>query len=345
MDSFLLNDGREAGIFVLSNSSGHTVKITNFGGIIHSWETPDRHGEVGDVLLGCPEWKDYSGKHPYFGAIVGRYANRIGNARFQLNGREIALSANFPPHMLHGGFSGFDKKLWTTEKTETNGEDVLLLSTISEDGEEGFPGRLEVAVEYRLTQNGALWIQYRAVSDKDTHINLTSHPYFNLSAGRHPNVLQHRVRILADKVTETDGDIIPTGKLRNVEGSPLDFRTSTSIGHRLFEKEASMSIARGYDHNYILNHHDLDHPVAWVEEPHSGRRLRVFTDQPGIQLYTGNWLEGEPGKNGTYAQYAGFCLETQHFPDSPNHSHFPSTLLREGEVWTSKTCYAIDVMP
>jgi len=295
-------------------------------------------------LLGCADWPDYAESHPYFGAIVGRYANRIGQAKFLLHGHEIQVSPNFPPHQLHGGFVGFDKKLWQAVQTESSVGQSLQLITTSEDGEEGYPGTLQVKVTYTLTPGGELLIEYEAFSDKDTVINLTSHPYFNLSGGGQPDVLQHEAQIFADQVTETDQDIIPTGQFVDIHNSPLDFTLRKFIGRDIHAEEPSMEIAAGYDHNYILRQHAWGEAVAIVEEAVSGRRLSVFTDQPGMQFYTGNWLGGVTGKSGMYGKYAGFCLETQHFPDSPNHEEFPSTLLRAGELWRSKTCYKIDLV-
>jgi len=343
-EDFLLPDGRKAEIFSLQNDAGHELAVTNFGGIIHRWLAPDRSGKREDVLLGCAEWQDYTQTHPYFGAIVGRYANRIGQAKFLLDGREIRVSPNFPPHQLHGGFVGFDKKLWQATQADTPAGPSLQLSTLSEDGEEGYPGTLEVKVTYTLMQCGELLIEYQAMSDKDTVINLTSHPYFNLSGGLQPDILQHEAQIFADSVTETDHDIIPTGLFVDIRNTPLDFRRRKPIGRDIEAGEASMQIAAGYDHNYILGQHAWTEAVAIVEEAVSGRRLSVFTDQPGLQFYTGNWLAGVMGKSGMYCKHAGFCLETQHFPDSPNHEEFPSTLLRAGELWQSKTCYKIDLM-
>jgi len=338
-------DGKTIELFTLTNSQGMRVAITNYGGIVVSIAVPDREGKPGDVVLGFDNLEGYLGKHPYFGALVGRYANRIGNARFELGGVEYKLAANNGPNSLHGGVQGFDKRAWTAR--EIPGEQPALeLTRLSHDGEEGYPGNLHAKVVYSLTQDNALRIDYTATTDKDTVLNLTNHSYFNLAGEGKGDILKHEMMINADRFTPIDSTLIPTGELRTVEGTPFDFRKSTPIGARIDADDEQIKFGKGYDHNFVLNRagHGLS-LAARVTDPESGRVLEVLTTQPGIQFYTGNFLDGSiPGKGGkTYGRRSAFCLETQHFPDSPNKPSFPSTVLKPGESYHQTTVYRFSV--
>jgi aldose 1-epimerase len=307
----------------------HQIEITflNYGGIIQCLKVPDKFGTMGDVVLGFDDPEDYQRiDHPYFGALVGRYANRIANGLFTLNGERYALPKNDGPNSLHGGLKGFDKAFW---KVQMNPDKLSCTLTLkSPDGDEGYPGNLDVEVTYTLTHGRELVIDYRAISDKDTIINLTNHSYFNLGLDHENDILGHELWINADKYTAVDDNLTPTGELNSVEGD-MDFREHRAIGKG------------GYDHNFVLNEAPLYDPKARLIHPPSGRMMEVFTTEPGLQFYSGNFLDGKiKGKNQkSYQRHHGVCLETQHFPDSPNHPNFPSTLLKAGEVFTSKTMY------
>jgi aldose 1-epimerase len=326
---------------VLTAGNGSRMEFLNYGGIVHTWYCPDREGLLADVLLGCRNLEDYLERHPYFGAITGRYANRIRNGSFTLDGIAYKLSQNLPPHHLHGGFEGLDRKFWEMQVSGDAQRAIVRLTTTSPHMEEGYPGNLEVSVTYTFSEDNALKIEYDVVTDQPTVVNLTNHCYFNLSAGTDADIKNHYLSVRSQAVTETNSDIIPTGRQMKVAGTVLDFNQMKNIGEGLADPEASMVVAHGYDHNYILDQVGLDKPVAVVHHPASGRVLKVFTDQPGMQLYTGNWLEGVSGKTGIYRQYSGLCLETQHFPDSPNQSHFPDTTLRPGGRFYSRTVYVM----
>jgi len=335
--------GANVALIVMQSKGGQEVQITNYGGIIHKWLVPDRKGVAEDVLLGCRDMAGYRLRHPYFGAIVGRYANRIAYGKFTLNGVEYQLNKNLPPHHLHGGNEGLDRKVWQYDARKENDLGILTLNTESPHMEEGFPGSLRIKVQYTFDEAGNLHIEYEARTDRATHINLTNHCYFNLSGVIGSTILDHEVRILSDSVTESDTDLIPTGKISPVAGTALDVSHARIIGECLKSGADCFNVAHGFDHNYVLPEHKFETPVASAYHPGSGRRLQVYTDQPAIQFYTGNWLNGVQGKYGSYHDYAGFCLETQHFPDSPNQPGFPSTLLRPGDVFKSKTIYRMDV--
>ncbi len=324
---------------VLTAGNGSRMEFLNYGGIVHAWYCPDRNGKLADVLLGCRNLEGYLERHPYFGAITGRYANRIRNGVFTLDGKTYQLSQNLPPHHLHGGFEGLDRKFWEMHLSGDEQHAKARLTTTSPHMEEGYPGNLEVSVTYTFSEDNALVIEYDAVTDQPTVINLTNHCYFNLSGGADADIKNHHLSICSQAVTETNSDIIPTGRQMKVAGTVLDFNEMKNIGEGLEHPEASMVVAHGYDHNYILDQVGFDKPVAVVHHPASGRALKVFTDQPGMQLYTGNWLEGVSGKTGVYRQYSGLCLETQHFPDSPNQPSFPDTTLRPGNMFFSRTVY------
>jgi aldose 1-epimerase len=319
------------------------ARITNYGGIIVSLIVPDKNGKPGDIVLGYDTLAGYLRTTPYFGAIVGRYANRIGKARFSLNGKEYALAANDGTNTLHGGLKAFDKVVWTVDETYAPAEPSLALTYVSKDGEEGFPGTLKVRVVYTVTDSNALRIEYFATSDAPTVLNLTNHSYFNLADSGRTAVLGHELLLDAGRFTPIDAGLIPTGEMRSVAGTPLDFRTSSQIGARIEAKDEQLLLARGYDHNWIIDRtgNGLVR-AARVAEPKSGRVMEVWTTEPGIQFYTGNFLDGTiTGKNGVaYQRRAAFCLETQHFPDSPNRPEFPTTVLNPGETFTSTTVYS-----
>jgi len=313
------------------------VGIITYGGIIVSLRTPDRNGKVDDVVLGCDSVEKYVAQTAHFGGIVGRYANRIAHGTFQLDGHTFSIPKNDGDNSLHGGVRGFDKVVWEAKKIQ----DGVELTHVSKDGDQGFPGTLNTTVRYTLSGN-ALRIEYSATTDKDTVLNLTNHSYFNLAGQGKGDVLGHVLKINASRMTPVDANLIPTGALTSVEGTPFDFRTPHAIGERIDADDAQLRLGRGYDHNFVL-----DHPsgqlaeAAEVYEPTTGRILQVLTTEPGLQLYTGNFLDGSiTGKAGrVYNRRFGFCLETQHFPDSPNHAGFPSTTLKPGQVFHSVTVF------
>ncbi|SES92634.1 aldose epimerase family protein [Hymenobacter actinosclerus] len=335
--------GTPVQLYTLQNAHGLRATITNYGGIITSLLAPDRHGQLGDVVLGFADLHDYLRRppheSPYFGALIGRYANRIARGRFPLDGQQYELATNDGPNHLHGGQRGFDKVVWQATPGTSAAGPTLTLHYTSPDGEEGYPGNLAATVVYTLTDDNALRLDYTATTDKATPVNLTNHSYFNLSAGQSPDVLAHELTLDADTYTVVDDELLPTGERRSVAGTPMDFRQPRAIGARLARVPGPPP--GGYDHNWVLNGQGM-RPVARVYEPVSGRTLEVRTDQPGIQFYSGNFLSGHlTGKNGQlYGQHAGFCLETQHFPDSPNHPSFPSTILRPGDTLRTSTILA-----
>lgn len=327
--------------YTLRNADGMEVRVADRGGIILSLLAPDRTGRLDDVVLGFDDPEQYDeGNDPRFGAIVGRFANRIAHGRFTLAGTEYALARNEPPHHLHGGDAGFDRALWRLEPVADDRGDALLLHYTSPDGEEGYPGTLTVRVRYTLTGTNRLEVEYHATTDRATPVNLTQHSYFNLGSG--DDVLDHVLTLRADRFTPVDETLIPTGELRDVAGTPLDFREPTPVGARIDAADRQLRLGDGYDHNYVLDAADAGELrlAATVRAPSTGRTLAVHTTEPGLQLYTGNHLGGTPGKGGPYAAHAGLALETQHFPDSPNQPAFPSTILHPGEVFRSRTVYA-----
>lgn len=325
-----------ADLYTLSNEQGMEVKITNFGGIITSIKVPDKAGYMGDVVLGFDSLSGYVGEHPYFGAIIGRYGNRIAKGQFSLGDTKYTLAKNNDQNHLHGGVKGFDKVLWKA----TTVEDGIALDYTSPHLEEGYPGNLKVKVTYQLTNNNELKISYEATTDQTTLCNLTNHTYFNL-AGKGA-ILDHRLMIKADWYTPINKGLIPTGKLEGVKGTPFNFRKPKAIGQDIEVAHEQLKYGLGYDHNFVLNMKPRALTLAAiVSEPTSGRMMEVWTEEPGIQFYTGNFLDGSiTGKKGVkYAQRSGFCLETQHFPDSPNQSLFPSTYLEPGDIYQTKTVY------
>ena len=333
-------DGKAVRLYTLTNSQGMQVKITNYGGTITSILVPDRRGRIGDVALGYdslgPYAKNLGGT--YMGALIGRYGNRIGKARFTLDGTTYKLAANNGPNTLHGGKVGFNQKVWTARPLPGRHSAGLALSYVSSDAEEHFPGTLHVSVVYRLTNDNALRIAYTATTDKDTVVNLTNHTYFNLNGAGNGDILGHRMMINADRYTPIDTTSIPLGPLAPVAGTPFDFRRPRAIGARINADNTQIKNGSGYDHNFVLNGRGL-RLAARAYSPQSGRVLAVYTDQPGVQFYTGNFLNGtEIGKGGkAYKRRTGFCLETQHFPDSPNEPSYPTTELKPGETFHSTT--------
>jgi len=333
---------KEITIFTLKNNNGHTIELLNFGGIVHSWTTPDRDGNMGDILLGCETLADYQDRHPYFGAVVGRYANRIAYGRFKIDGYDYQLATNLPPHHLHGGVYGLDRKIWDAEIVTSTPYTSIKLTTFSPDMEEGYPGNLIVTVTYSLDDNNNFLIEYKAVSDKKTHINLTNHSYFDLSCGHDDTILDHQLMVAASQILETDEGLIPTGKFIDLSGTILDYLTAKVISSDFDVSHPMMQNQKGLDHCFVLTDHDIAQPIAELVSRSSGRRLQVFTSEPSIQVYTGNWLNEVRSKNGLLNDYQGICLETQHYPDSPNHSDFPSTLLAPEQIFYSKTIYKVD---
>lgn len=332
-------DNKNVYLFTITNANGISIKVSNYGGIITSILTPDKNGNMDDIVLGYDKLEDYIKDTPYFGCIVGRYANRIANGKFELEGQIYNLAVNNGVNHLHGGIKAFDKVVWDVTSFKNEDEAEIELHYLSLDGEEGYPGNLNITVKYSLTNKNELVIKYEATTDKATPVNLTHHSYFNLAGSKGVDILNHELRIDADFYTPVDELQIPTGELQNVEDTPMDFRKSTIIGDRINQ------VGGGYDHNYVLNPNDNFGRVAELFEKESGRLLEVFTTEPGIQFYTGNFLDGSlKGKNGiVYKKYFGLCLETQHFPDSPNQPGFPNTILKPGKKFSSKTVYKFGV--
>ncbi|MEJ2596101.1 MAG: galactose mutarotase [bacterium] len=339
------DQGHQAEIYTLSNDSGAFVKISNYGGIITDIVVPDKKGLPGNVVAGFDRLDDYQSEDylkvmPYFGAIIGRYANRINNGQFEIDGEIFTIPCNLGDVALHGGIEGFDKKLWDASTRISEKEASLVLKYLSPNGEEGFPGNLQTEVTYSWNNADELSISYRAQTDRKTHLNLTNHSYFNLNGFRR-DILDHRLTIQAEQITETDEALIPTGKLIPVEGTLLDFKSSRRIGERIEEVKGN-----GYDHNYVLaKNGDPLQLAAIADDEESGRRMEVYTTEPGMQLYTANWLDGTLSRGSIiFKKRFAFCLETQHFPDSPNQPGFPSTLLLPGTTFSSKTVYKFSLL-
>jgi aldose 1-epimerase len=333
-------DGEAVESFTLTNAHGIELRAISYGGIIVSLRVPDRDGRLDDVVLGHDDLAGYLAKPSFFGALVGRYGNRIAGGRFTLDGRTYTLATNNGPNHLHGGVRGFDKRVWKAEPFERPGTAGLVLTRTSPDGEEGYPGNLAVRVTYTLTDRDEVGFEYFATTDKPTVVNLTQHSYFNLAGDGKRDVLGHELMIDADRFTPVDKTLIPTGVLAAVAGTPFDFRKPATIGARIGADDEQIRNGGGYDHNFVLKGGgDGSTPVIRVFEPTTGRTLDIATTEPGVQFYSGNFLDGSvTGKAGhVYGKRYGFCLETQHFPDSPNHAGFPSTVLRPGKEYRSKT--------
>jgi aldose 1-epimerase len=334
--------GEAVDLFTLTNRNGVEARIMTYGGIIVSLKVPDRTARLEDVVLGFDNLDGYLAGHPYFGALVGRYANRIARGKFRLNGTEYTLAVNNNENHLHGGLKGFDKVVWKAEEVEGKGSVGLALSYVSKDGEEGYPGTLKVKAVYTLNDENELRLDFTATTDKDTVVNLTNHSYFNLAGAGSGEILNHELLINADRFAPVDSTLIPTGELRLVAGTPLDFRQPHRIGERIEADNEQLKIGKGYDHNFVINRRGRGLVLAArASDPRSGRVLEVLTTQPGVQLYTGNFLDGSNvGKGGkAYKARYAFCLETQHFPDSPNHPEFPTTLLKPGQTYHETTVY------
>ncbi|HQU82916.1 MAG TPA: aldose epimerase family protein [Pyrinomonadaceae bacterium] len=338
-------DGKAVEIYTLTNSSGAEAKIINYGGRVVSLKMPDKNGKFEDVVLGYDDLKGYENDNAFFGGIIGRFGNRIAKGKFSLNGKEYTLAKNNGENHLHGGIKRFDVSVWTAKSSSNKDGAVLELNYLSKDGEEGYPGNLNVKVVYTLTENNELKIEYSATTDQDTVVNLTNHSYFNLRGAGSGTILDHILTINADKFTPTDETAIPNGELRSVANTPFDFLKPTKIGERINSDYEQIKIGKGYDHNYVLNKSFGENSLAaTVFETTSGRVMEVFTTEPGVQLYSGNFLDKVKGKNGKIYEYRGaLCLETQHFPDSPNRPDFPTTVLKKGQQYSTTTVYKFSV--
>jgi len=345
-ESFGSAQGKSVTLYTLTNSNGLEVRVMNFGGIIVSVRTPDKQGRMDDIVLGFDDLQGYLDNEPYFGAIIGRYANRIAAARFTLDGVQYSLARNNGLNSLHGGIKGFNQVVWNGEPFENSTGVGLILTYTSPDGEEGYPGNLRAKVTYTLNDQNELSFDYEATTDKATPVNLTQHSYFNLAGEGRGDILGQELTLNADRFTPVDKNLIPTGELRAVKNTTLDFTKSTTIGFRINDKDEQLVLGHGYDHNFVVRRTGPGSVLAArLREPQTGRTLEVYTTEPGVQLYSGSFLDGTiTGKQGhVYKQRFGLALETQHFPDSPNHPEFPSTILRPGQVYQSRTVYKFSV--
>lgn len=333
-------DGTPVELYTLRNSKGMTATIMTYGGILTSLKVPDRNGNFGDVVLGYDNLNGYIQKSPYFGALIGRYGNRIAKGRFTLDGQTYQLATNNGPNSLHGGLKGFDKVVWSAKPIETAYGPALILTYVSKDGEEGYPGNLVVSATYSMGEDNTLRLEFSATTDRDTVVNLTQHSYFNLRGSG--DILGHDVFINADKFTPVDSTLIPTGELKPVDGTPFDFRTATAIGARIGNDDEQLKFAGGYDHNFVINKPEGAYGLcAGVYEPTTGRVLEIYSTSPGLQFYSGNFLDGTiTGKGGWVYQFRdAFCMEPQHYPDSPNQPNFPSVVLHPGETYHNTIVY------
>jgi len=339
-------DGQDVFQFEMKNKKGMIINIISYGGIITSWRAKNRNNHFEDIVLGYNTLKEYENNSPYFGAIIGRYGNRIAKGKFSLEGKEYNLETNNYPNHLHGGVKGFDKVVWQAREILTDSTLSLELSYLSEDGEQGYPGNLKVKVIYTLNNNDELIVEYFAETDKTTIVNFTQHSYFNLSGNFQKDILGHELVINADNFLPVDSNLIPTGEIRKVNTTPFDFRIPKKIGHDIKEKNQQLKNGIGYDHCWVVNSNEKNFRfVASAYEEKSGRFLEIFSTEPGIQFYSGNFLDGTlPTKTkGFYKKRTGFCLETQHYPDSPNQPNFPSVKLKPGEIYFSKTKFRLSV--
>lgn len=340
------NAGVPVELFTLTNRDGVELRAITYGATIVSLRVPDRDGRLDDVVLGFDDLAGYLGASQYFGAVIGRYGNRIARGRFSLDGVSYTLATNNGMNHLHGGRRGFDKHVWSATVPDDSADPCVRLTLVSADGDEGYPGRLEVHVSYTLTERTEVIVDYLAVTDRPTVVNLTQHSYFNLAGARAADVLAHELMLRADRFLPVDATLIPMGAAAAVTNTPFDFRTPTSLGARIDDAHEQLRIAGGYDHTFVLDRtRDELALAAHVHEPETGRTLDVLTTEPGMQLYSGNFLDGSiHGKAGRrYGHRSGLCLETQHFPDSPNRAEFPSTVLRPGEQYRSRTVFAFGV--
>jgi len=341
-----LKSGEAVDLYKLTNSSGVEITVITYGARVQAIRCPDSRGKIADIALGFDNIEGYQRENPYFGAVVGRYGNRIAKGRFKLDSTEYKLAVNDGENSLHGGRKGFDKVLWTAKEVSDPAGPAVELTYVSKDGEEGYPGTLTATVRYTLTAKNELRLDYTLTTDKKTVANVTNHSYFNLSGEGSGDILRHRILIDADRFTPVDAGLIPTGELKPVEGTPFDFRQPHDIGERINANNEQLQRGKGYDHNFVLNGQmGTLRPVVHVVDPASGRTLDVSTTEPGVQFYTGNFLDGSvKGKSGhAYGFRTGFCLETQHFPDTPNHPSFPSTLVIPGTPRKSTTVYQFGV--
>ena len=340
--------GVSVDLITLRNEAGTEVGILTYGGVIRTLKTADRAGAMDDIVLGFDTLPEYEEKSPFFGTLVGRYGNRIANGQFTLDGRTYTLAKNNGPNHLHGGNKGWDKAVWSAGDPFQNDTGVgVALSHTSPDGDEGYPGTVNATVTYTLTEANELVVDYAATTDKPTVVNLTQHSYFNLGGGKAPDVLGHELMLNADGYTPVDAGLIPLGPIAPVAGTPFDFRTPSTIGARIGDSHEQMARGNGYDHNFVLNRSgDGLSVAARVVEPVTGRTMTISTTEPGVQFYTGNFLDGTlAGKGGrVYGRRAGFCLETQHYPDSPNKPHFPSAVVRPGQTYRTRTVFAFGVV-
>lgn len=334
-------DGQQVDKYTLKNSQGMEVDVITYGGIITSWTAPDKNGNYQNIVLGYDNLEQYIKSNPYFGAIIGRYGNRIAKGKFQIDGKEYTLETNDGSNHLHGGVKGFDKVVWTAAEEKTDNDASLKLTYISKDGEGGYPGNLTSTVIYTLTDDNTLEVSYEATTDQKTIVNLTQHSYFNLSGDFSKDILDHELTLNADNYLPVDATLIPTGELRSVESTPFDFRNAKTIGKDIELKNNQLIKGKGFDHCWVLNNQGTFRKVATAHHRESGRVLEISTNEPGIQFYSGNFLDGTlPAPGGsTYGHRTGFCLETQHYPDSPNRGKFPSVTLAPGEKYESKSSF------
>jgi aldose 1-epimerase len=344
----ITEEGDSVTLYTFANDNGLEVRIMNYGGVVTHLNVPDKNGVVEDVVLGFDKFEDYLAGSPYFGAIVGRYGNRIAGGKFELNGMEYNLAINNGQNHLHGGLVGFDKVIWEAEAFQRQESAGLILKYLSKDMEEGYPGNLDVTVTYTIEKNNEIRIDYYATTDKSTIVNLTQHTYFNLTGNAKSDILNHEVSIKADSIVPVDAGLIPTGVLMPVEGTPFDFREINKVGARIDEKHEQLQLGGGYDHCWVLDKSSGD-ALEWViraQDPESGRVLEVATSEPGVQFYTGNFLNGTlTGKNNVvYDRRYGLCFEPQHYPDSPNQPNFPSVILNPGEEYKTTTIWKFDVL-
>ena len=334
-------DGTAVDLYTLTNGKGAVAKVITLGGIVTELHVPDRDGKLGDVVLGCDDLKTYLAGHPHFGCITGRFANRIAGAKFTLDGQEYTLLANNGRNAIHGGKKGLDKYVWKAAPVETADGAGVRLTHTSPDGDEGYPGNLRVTVTYTLTDKNALRIDYEATTDKATPVNLTNHSYFNLAGHNGGDILGHELSLFADRYTPSDKELIPTGAIEPVKGTPLDFTAPAKIGARIDQLKGEGKPG-GYDHNFVINNGGKALTVAALAyDPRSGRGMEMHTTEPGVQLYTSNFLKSQKGKGGAvYGPHAAFCLEAQHYPDSVHRDNFPSVILRPGQTYRQTTVYA-----